>query len=189
MTEEESLEERWKPIVGYEGLYEISDFGRVKSLSRTVTTKKGWSRSHPERIRKNSYHAYGYPMVTLKRDGNPGDTRTIHSLIMEAFIGPCPSGMEVCHNDGVTAHSYLSNLRYGTRSDNMMDRAKHGTSNRGEQQWQARLTTEQVLEIRSLRGAPQRELAKRFGITPAYVSELQTGRKWGHLWQPYSAGC
>lgn len=111
--------EIWLPVVGFEGLYEVSSLGRIKSLPRN-TTRGG--------IMKLHLRADGHLDVTLTRNGVQGHRR-VHQLVAEAFIGPCPDGMEVCHNDGDAVHNVPSNLRWDTHSANMIDRVKHGRSN------------------------------------------------------------
>ncbi len=103
----------WLPIPGYEGLYEVSDDGQVRSIGRRGKTL-------------SAYPVRGYMKVHLSKDG-VARQRGVHQLVMLAFEGPTPGGMEVCHNDGNRANNSRSNLRYGTPSDNGYDRVKHGT--------------------------------------------------------------
>jgi hypothetical protein len=106
-------EEIWKPIHGFPG-YEVSDYGRVRSF----WTRRGrfgfdwFIASEPKRTLKASGRQ-GYPIVWLRKDGRTY-ARVIHRLVLEIFVGPCPSGMESCHNDGIPAHCYLKNLRWDT---------------------------------------------------------------------------
>lgn len=109
--------EEWRPVVGYEGLYEVSDRGRVRSFPRQGTGGGLVSQRLNNR---------GYPIVSMTRPGHWA-TRTVHRLVTEAFIGPRPGGMEVRHLDGNRANAQLSNLSYGTRSENNLDAVGHGT--------------------------------------------------------------
>lgn len=105
----------WRDVVGYEGYYQVSDEGQVRSLLTNKALK-----AHPDRR--------GYLGVSLYSRGR--DTRKrkpIHTLVAESFIGPRPEGLDVCHNDGDKLNNRACNLRYGTRSENIMDAAKHGT--------------------------------------------------------------
>ena len=115
--------ERWLPVTGYEGYYEVSDRARVRSVPRRARN----GRRVPGRVLRLGRHKYGYPTANLWRD-NRYTTRTVHSLVAEAFIGPCSEGMEVRHRNGDTANSSLSNLTYGTHADNMQDAIRHGTN-------------------------------------------------------------
>jgi hypothetical protein len=114
--------ERWLPVVGWEGLYEVSDQGRVRSLDRIVHTKAGWSRRHQGRTLR-SLQCHGYQTVEL----TSGHRVSVHRLVLEAFVGPCPDGLECCHGVGGPSDNRLSNLRWDTRSENMYDRCRHGT--------------------------------------------------------------
>ncbi len=73
----------------------------------------------------------------------------VHRVVMEAFVGPCPDGMEVCHGDGDPMNARLDNLRYDTRKANHADKKRHGTSNSGSRHGNSKLTEDQVLRMRS----------------------------------------
>ena len=118
--------ERWKPVNGYEGIYEVSNHGRVRSVDRTVTHSDGRVRRLNGKVRSAPLNQRGYQVVNLCIHGKC-QMRTVHSLVAETFIGTRPEGMEVCHNDGSKTNNHVDNLRYGTRSDNMLDRVRHGT--------------------------------------------------------------
>ena len=118
--------ERWKPVNGYEGIYEVSNHGRVRSLDRTVTRSDGQVHQLKGKVLRTRPKQNGYPFVHLCTPGK-SQMRTVHSLVAEAFIAARPEGMEVCHNDGDPTNNHVDNLRYGTRSDNMLDKVRHGT--------------------------------------------------------------
>lgn len=120
--------EHWRAVVGYEGHYEISDLGRVRSIDRAVRFRDGRIRTFPGRVTWQGVNAGGYPHVRLYR-GNEGRTRTVHQLVAEAFLGPRPDGMETCHCDGDSTNNRPSNLRYDSRSENHRDAVRHGTHN------------------------------------------------------------
>ena len=115
--------ERWLPVVGYEGLYEVSDQGRVRSLSRRVHnyTKAGRILKPGRKLNKNGR------LVALQVMLGRGNTRRVHNLVLEAFVSVCPAGLEGCHNDGDPSHNILSNLRWDTHAANMADQVLHGT--------------------------------------------------------------
>jgi|ERR1700680_1481245 len=104
--------ELWKPIVGFEDYYEVSDRGRVRNLRRGNMLK----------ARCGSR----YPHVELR-----GVERTVHSLVLEAFIGPRPHGMEALHWDDDKRNNTLSNLRWGTVYENQADALRNGVPRRG----------------------------------------------------------
>ena len=118
---EDTTTETWKPVVGWEGLYEVSDLGRVWSLERTVTFKDGRTRTWNAAMRKPQVRPSGHLAVMLHRGGKRGKGYGIHQLVMAAFVGPCPAGMEVCHNNGDPTDNRLENLRYDTRAANIRD--------------------------------------------------------------------
>ncbi|MCJ7859249.1 NUMOD4 motif-containing HNH endonuclease [Corynebacterium kalidii] len=119
--------EIWKPIPGYEGYYEVSDQGRVKRVARMATDKSGRRKFYPERIKSpRTEKRFGYKLAGLSVGGR-GKSIRVHRLVMAAFVGPCPEGMEVCHNNGDPADNRLVNLRYDTRVGNRRDQQRHGT--------------------------------------------------------------
>lgn len=115
------IAEEWRPVVGYEGRYEVSNFGSVRSLPRVDT--KG--RRVRGRILAVSTHPSGHQRVKLSRDGDHRST-SLHRVVLIAFAGPPSPGHEVLHGDGNPANNHLSNLRWGTRSENILDRVRHG---------------------------------------------------------------
>lgn len=118
--------EKWIPVVGYEGYYEVSDHGRVRSIDREITTKTGLTRQCTGRVRKQVVRKDGYLSVSLSRESETS-VLLVHRLVLEAFVGACPGGMEACHSDGSRDNNHISNLRWDTRSENQFDRVKHGT--------------------------------------------------------------
>lgn len=116
--------EQWRPVVGYEGLYEVSDHGRVRSLDRTIQHPLGMKRLKG-RLMRPSLNRMGYPTVGLSRSGGLR-LRRVHQLVAEAFIGPRPQGQMVRHYNDIKTDNHVSNLRYGTYSDNLYDRVRNG---------------------------------------------------------------
>lgn len=161
--------ERWLPVGGHEGLYEVSDLGRVKSL------KRGSSRILKP-IRRYYY------VVGPCKDGKARQ-RTVHSLVAEAFIGPCPPGQEVRHGPGGRYDNRLVNLSYGTRAENVEDMRRDGTMMTGTRVHFARLTDAAVLECRARAAAGERpaHLAREFGVSWNAVYCAVNGKTWRHL--------
>lgn len=119
------MNETWLSVIGWEGYYEVSDLGRVRSVERIVPRSSGHPQRIRERILKALPGAHGYPRVNLCVDGRYVQ-RTVHSLVLEAFVGPCPPGMESLHRNGVRTDCRLSNLRWGTSAENKADTRAHG---------------------------------------------------------------
>ena len=122
--------EIWKPVPGYEGLYEVSSHGRVRSLDRReriTGPKAGFRWRRGRMIRLFTMPSTGYLCVRLSRDGKVA-TRSVHSLVLEAFAGLCPPGQEACHGPGGQQDNrWPENLRWGTRSENTLDQIAQGT--------------------------------------------------------------
>ena len=114
------MTEHWRPIIGYEGLYEVSDHGRVKSLERRSHLYGGRYRTYPEMIRTPVDIFGGYKAVKLTRDRRRIQ-RTVHTLVLTAFVGPRPDGLVACHNDSNPTNNRLENLRWDTQSSNILD--------------------------------------------------------------------
>jgi hypothetical protein len=117
--------EEWRPLVGFEGLYEVSDHGRIRRVGRAARTGAGRGggavlgrvlKDHPLR---GSRSENAYRTVQLWRLGEPHNV-LVHVAVAAAFLGPCPNGKEVNHQDGVKANNAAPNLEYMTRSENML---------------------------------------------------------------------
>lgn len=114
-----SSPESWRPVVGWEGFYEVSSLGRVRRIFLPPYEGFRVLRPHPDR--------HGYPSVGLSRPGAKPMRPKVHKLVAESFIGPRPSGLEICHNDGDKTNARASNLRYDTHLANEQDKRLHGT--------------------------------------------------------------
>jgi hypothetical protein len=114
-------DERWLPIPGYEGLYDVSDLGQVRSVPRTD------ARGVPRKgvIRKLSTRN-GYYSTRLYKHGE-SKAYSMHVLVLTAFVGPRPDGMVVRHLNGNPSDNRLDNLSWGTPSTNQLDSVRHGT--------------------------------------------------------------
>lgn len=116
--------ERWLPVVGYEGYYEVSDLGRVRSVERLVIRGNAPMRVR-ERIRRCHTGKDGRMDVVLSR-GGVNRTLLVHRLVLAAFVGPQPEEQEGCHWNGDASDNRLENLRWDTRSGNRLDTIRHG---------------------------------------------------------------
>lgn len=115
----------WRPIPGYEGLYEASAGGRVRGLDRIIGHNSGGTRRWPGRELAQASDN-GYLVVTLCRDGVATKVG-VHVVVLEAWVGPRPTPEhEGCHGNGNPADNRLGNLRWGTQEDNARDRVAHG---------------------------------------------------------------
>lgn len=119
--------------------------------------------------------------LTMAADGR---RYLVHRLVAAAFIGPCPDGFEVSHNDGNLLNCRAGNLEYMTHADNEALKIGHGTSPRGSRNSASKLTEAQVRQIRQLLAAKTMragDIARSFGISDAAVSNIKHGSRWGHL--------
>lgn len=119
------MTEEWRAVVGFEGLYEVSDMGRVRGVDRIVGARSGSTRRQSGRVLRPGRTSAGHLMVGLCRSGR-GTSYTVHRLVLIAFVGPPPQGYECCHRDGVHTNNALENLYWGTPSDNVRDQVRHG---------------------------------------------------------------
>ena len=165
-------QEAWKSVVGHEEFYEVSDYGNVRSRDRV---------DRLNRVRRGQLltpTGLRYLHVTLSNRGIKVQ-RTVHRLVLEAFIGPAPMNMEGCHWDGNPRNNRLDNLRWDTRRKNIEDAIRHGTFvGRG-----STLNADAVREIRASKaaGVTHREMANKHGVTRGTIYAVVSGRTWKHV--------
>lgn len=123
------MSEIWKPVVGHEERYEVSDQGNVRSLGWVGTDTLGRVRTWPAGPMKPTKASHGYPVVDLKSPAG-SSKRMVHHLVLEAFVGPRPEGHEACHGNGDREDARLENLRWDTHSANIRDAVAHGSHGR-----------------------------------------------------------
>lgn len=160
--------EIWKDIPGYEGKYQASNLGRIRSLDRPLGTpgKKGFKHMKGRVLKPgpvNSGHLY----VVL---GHGAAGSPVHQLVARTFIGPRPEGMDVCHNDGDPTNNRADNLRYDTRTNNILDVYRSG------KRWR-KLSLE---DVRSILNEPPTvtgaSLAKKYGVSEQVISKVRLRR-------------
>lgn len=172
----------YRPADGFYG-YCVGDDGTVWSCRAKVGCGTGHgTRSvlsatwHPLKLNRN---AKGYAIITLRR-GRRTARLQVHRLILEAFTGPCPPGMECCHEDGDPANNRLSNLRWDTHRANKEDERRHGRTPAGGRHGMAKLTAVQISEIRqrAAAGETPKALAAAFGVTRRNIYHIRGSRTW-----------
>lgn len=164
----------WKDIQGFEGRYQVSDDGVVRSLER----QDNLGRPVAERILRPGTTSFGYPKVSLCVNGVPV-YRMIHRLVLESFVGPCPEGMECRHLDGNPQNNTLGNLCWGTPEEQAHDKIKHNTINRGERNGSAKLCELDVWLIRNI-DAKLTDLADFFDVSFQLISMVKRNKVWKH---------
>lgn len=168
------MEEIWKDIPGYEGRYQASTMGRIRSLDRMVrgvchfTGKEFYRKVKGQVLRPGRFCKCGHVSVIL---GHRAVGSPVHQLVMKAFVGEPPEGMEVLHKNGNPADNRLENLKYGTRTENILDVYKQGKT------WR-KLSVDDVQAIRfglccGIKGV---ELAEMFDVSASAISAIRKGR-------------
>lgn len=161
----------WAPVRGFEGTHEISNDGRVRRLACVFVNRRGHKKPSPARMLKPTQKGNGYFHLTLQVN-KVQTTLHLHRMVLEAFVGPCPEGMEGLHRNGVKSDNRLDNLRWGTHIENCSDRSRHGKC-------QFALTYEEALQIRDCRGKMRQvDVAEIYGISQPTVSAIQLGKIW-----------
>lgn len=124
----------------------------------------------------------GYKRVTLRRDGNSKGI-FVHILVLTAFVGPCPDGMECRHLDGCNTNNHVENLAWGTIAENHRDKILHGTVGTGEKNGSSKLKVDDVLTIRerAANGESARAIAKDFAVSQVTISKIVRLAAWNHV--------
>jgi hypothetical protein len=120
------MQEQWRDIPGFEGFYQASNLGRIRSVDRDVRTRGGGHRRLKGQIMRINTTKSGYHRVTLRKEG----TRKaffIHKLVALTWLGPYPPGQQVRHGPNGHLNNSVENLCYGTPSENALDRIRDGT--------------------------------------------------------------
>jgi hypothetical protein len=160
--------------------YEISNLGRVRSFC--VPGKHGRARSRLPRDLVPRRTADRYEFINATVDGRRR-AAFVHSMILEAFVGPRPDGHEAAHLDGNPSNNVVENLRWCTSKENNSHRAIHGTLATGSRVGTSKLNEGQVQEIRALAktGLVDREIAFRFGVSISAIHLIRVGKTWRSL--------
>jgi len=171
--------ESWRPVAGFEGRYDVSDQGRVRSL-RLVNGVSDIRRPIPKLLVLSP--SRGYPSVQFSK-GNHKRTRFVHVLVLTAFRGPRPFGREGAHLDGDRSNCRLDNLVWATHVENEGHKRLHGRGPQGSRNPHALLVESDVVEIRSLRkdGVGAAFIADAYEISTAQIHSIVRRRSWGHL--------
>jgi len=174
--------EEWRTVDGYEGLYEVSSFGRFRSLDRVQSIPATNYRPAHSRVRRGQIvephvDCWGYPVLQLHRAGVRRKAK-LHSVVCTAFHGPRPPLHDCAHGDGNKLNACASNLRWATSEENLADRIRHGSLAAGEKNGTAILSRDDVRAIRAEPKALLRELAARFGVSLSTISVIRNGKAW-----------
>ena len=175
--------ETWRSVVEYEGFYQVSDLGNVRSVSRVVNHAKGKMRLKARVMKPRP--ALGYERVCLHQNAIK-KYFFIHRLVATAFLGRCPIGRQINHIDGCKLNNRLSNLEFVTARENMQHAWRSGLfkARIGVGNPSAKLTEENVLAIRAAYeagGVTMKKLADNFGVGRSQISNIIHRRRWPYL--------
>lgn len=168
------MNEEWRLVPSFPR-YQASNLGRIRTKHRIIK----------QHLATNGYLMCGL-VDELKRCQHcrraPTTTVSVHVVIAEAFYGQRPSRQDVCHNNGNRLDNCSANLRYATRSDNMLDAIKHGTARFGGCHPDAILDEAEVAEVKALRGIISADdVGAAYGLHPQSVYSIWSGRTWKHV--------
>lgn len=166
----------FKSIAGFP-FFRVGNDGSVWSELRRGSRNNATSGWHklPGQIAKS-----GHVRASIRDESGRWIKVFAHVLVLEAFVGPAPSGMECLHGDGNPQNNRLENLRWGTRKENVADSRKHGTISAGERNGHAKLRTADIPIIRTLLtlGVTQRDIARRFNVSQPTISAVARSHRW-----------
>lgn len=160
------MTEIWKPCVGFETAYEVSNLGNVRRKNKTKNLTKV--------VNKDGYICHVFCVNNKKTNV------LTHRLVAAAFIGPVPIGQIVRHNNGCHTDNQNTNICYDTPKQNSEDMVSHGTQCKGEGISLSKLTEADVKQIRLL-DLPQKELANQFNTVPSNISMIKSRKTWKHI--------
>ena len=169
--------EVWVSVPGFDGRYDVSDRGRVRSLYM------GKKRLEQPRIKKGQISKSGYERVVLSDRGKVKGWG-VHRLVLTAFTRPQPQSIDCRHLDGNRRQNTLANLAWGTRSENVADTRRHGTIAMGSSNGATTLTEYDVICIKTeLKNneLTQSALAERYGVCQQTISNISRRRTWSHV--------
>ena len=170
------MDERWLPVPGWEGRYEVSDLGRFRG-------KPGRYRCNTWRIVRPQPTRKGYLKLAMW-SGNRVRRKFAHRLVMLAFNGQCPPAMEINHINGVKTDNRLFNLEYVEPAENLKHARDVLRNIQGSGNHKAKLSEADVSSIRVLRGMygiGAQTVAEMFGVHPGTISGIVLGKTWRHI--------
>lgn len=179
------MNEEWKPIIGWEKFYEISNIGNVRSKIRyspmnslhpDVLIKRGGNKINPFKS------GCRYLVVNLT-GGGKREKKPIHVAVLEAFVCQRPEGKVCCHYDGDMYNNNINNLRWDTMENNNKDKKRHGRYYVGQDHFRALLTNKQANRIKEYIsvGIPVKELSSFFGVTTHTIYNIKYGKVYSQV--------
>jgi hypothetical protein len=174
--------EIWASIPGYGGHYQASNYGQIRVKDRSVRKYSNFAGKVVEQkykgrlLKPSKSNKLGHLSVHLGVDGTKYSVH-VARLVLEAFVGPCPDGMEACHSNGKASDNCVGNLRWDTHYNNNQDRVLHGTYLIGENHPMAKISASDAIYIYKSKEKGI-DLAKKFGLNPSQISAIRLGQIW-----------
>lgn len=170
-------EEAWKDVPGYEGYYQVSSYGTVRSLSRRQWNGHKYWYNKEKVLRPGRKKRYDHLQLSK---GNKVKTFQVHQLVASTFMGPQPVNMDVCHLDNNPKNNKLSNLKYVSRKENESHKKMYGTLRAGEKCNFSKLKEIDVSFVRYLhkKGVSKAKISKMFKVSWYTIFDIITGKTW-----------
>lgn len=176
--------EEWKDIKGYEGLYQISTHGKIRSLGRYIKSKNNSERFIKGRILKFFRDKQGYLKKDISKNGKK-ETCRVHRLVLTAFDRPPKPGEQCNHKDGNKQNNDILNLEWVTAYENERHSIEVlGKSNEGEKSGRTELINDKVKKIKILLKEEkllQKEIAELCNVSEAIINQIKQGKTWKHI--------
>ncbi len=176
--------EEWKDVEGYEGLYKISNLGRVVSLPKEIKCNaNGSTYISKDKVLKGCMSVAGYKVVRLKNKFGESKLEYIHRLIGANFIAGRKDGYSINHINGIKKDNRVDNLEWVTHKQNMTHAYETGLTNRGEECAYSLLTESDVIEIRALyqKGVSQKDLGGIYNVSRSCIYKVVNYKTWKHV--------
>ena len=169
------LLEYWKPVVGWEDFYQVSNTGRIISIRNSINTWFG------REMKGVPNQKSGRPYVTLW-DGKRRVSAKVHNVVSAAFHGPRPTGYDVNHKNGCVRKNWVSNLEYITPEENRAHALANGLCPRGERNGASKLREADIVAIRALRTKETyASIAKRYNVAMVTIGLIMRRKVWSHV--------
>ncbi len=178
--------EEWKPVVGYEGIYSVSNLGRVRSEDRIIEEHNGRQRINKGRVLKpfGTGKCRAYLAVDLRKNGKRKTTK-VHRLVAIAFISNPDDCPQVNHLNGDKSNNTVSNLEWTTNLENARHAYRTGlkVTLKGSAVWNSKLTKEDVLLIREMEfwNLKRKEIARLFDVSTVLIGKIMRREVWTHV--------
>ena len=172
--------EIWKDIEGYEGLYQVSNLGNVKSLNRLIKHNRSGFLKLKSKIIKPCTTKTGYVVFHLYKNSKQTH-KTAHRLVAECFLENIFSKEDINHIDGNKLNNNILNLEWNTRSENLKHAYNTGLKERGEKHYNSKLTEKNILIIRELKGFSHTKIAEQYNVSRKCISKIINKETWKHV--------